>query len=279
MQQAFAISFAALLLFGPTLSSHLSVPALLSCPGLFTLLLSCFPVSAALNSPGLPILSLFCLFMLALSSYLFVPALLSSFMLALVSYFVLGLAPTWHISSAFRIFKQVLSDKSLGRRSTNESQPSKTSLSISNSWPVAQKRNCKRPFDIAFITSRLFTANHIIKEIDLSFGKCECPAPVKFNQLWQLELLNRKPVCILKTIFLVAALFWDPLFALCPHHIIKLVSKLGLRTQSIAIRLVKEKIESVWANKTICQPDQLFQNNSRVIDRNGNNLCPTKCKN
>ena len=66
----------------------------------------------------------------------------------------------------------------------------------------------------------------------------------------------------MEAISLTAALFWDPLFALCLRYAMKLASKLGLKTRSIASRLFKERIESVWANRTICQLDQLFQNNS-----------------
>ena len=114
---------------------------------------------------------------------------------------------------------------------------------------------------MAFINSRLFTANHAAKKVDLSFGKCGYFAPVKLNRLWQLKLLDCKPVCIIKAIFLATTLFWDPIFAFCPRYTIKLASKLGLKTRSIASKLIKERIELVWANRTICQLNQLFQNN------------------
>ena len=62
----------------------------------------------------------------------------------------------------------------------------------------------------------------------------------------------------MKAIFLAAALSWDLLFVFYLCHIIKLALKLRLKIQSIACKIVKEKIESIWANKTICQLNQLF---------------------
>lgn len=95
---------------------------------------------------------------------------------------------------------------------------------------------------MTFVNSHLLAGNHIAKEVHLSFGKCGCLVPVKLNQLWQLELLDRKPVYIMEAIPLVAALFWNPLFATCPRHTMKLVLKLGLRMQGIASRVIKERI-------------------------------------
>ncbi len=173
---------------------------------------------------------------------------------------VLGPAPTQLTSSALRTFKRTLSDESLGRRSTSPSlaEPLHPFPTVG---PLLEKSNRKRLFDTAFINSRPLAGNHAAKEVDLSFGECGCPAPVKLNRSWQLELLDCKPVYIKEAIPLTAALFWEPLFAPCPRHTLKLASKLGLRTRGITSGVVKERIEAVWVNKTIRQLDQLFQNN------------------
>ena len=264
MRQALVASSVAFLLSGPIFlshslvpvsSSHLGLPtlslscplmpALLSCPKLPTPLSSRPPVPVLLSCPRLPTLSLFCSFVLALLfclliltllSYLLVPvflspsilALLSPPMPALASYSVLGLAPTWFISSAPKTFKRALSNEPLGRRSTNPNLPEPFCL-----FPILglllEKSNCKQFFDTIFINSHLLITNYIVKEIDLSFGKCRHFTPVKLNRLWQLELLDYKLVCIIKAVFLVAAIFWDPLFILYSRYIIKLASKLDLK--------------------------------------------------
>lgn len=56
--------------------------------------------------------------------------------------------------------------------------------------------------------------------------------------------------------------FWDLLFVLFHCYIVKLAFKLGLKMQNIANTVIKEKIELVWANRTISLLDELFQNNS-----------------
>lgn len=66
---------------------------------------------------------------------------------------------------------------------------------------------------------------------------------------------------------MIAALFWELLFSPCLHHTIKLISKLGLRMYSIAIGVVQENIKLGWANKTIRQLDQLFQNNPNLLTK------------
>lgn len=114
---------------------------------------------------------------------------------------------------------------------------------------------------MAFINSRPLAGNHAAKEFNLSFEEYGCLAPVKFNRFWQLELWDCKLVCIIEAIPLAAVLFGNPLFAPCLRHTMKLASKLELKTWSIANGIVKERIEFVWANKTIHQLDQLFQNN------------------
>ncbi len=233
----------------PTLSpSRPSVPGLLSCspvPGLLSRppmpgLLSSPPVPGSL-SPPVPTLS--SLPMPAPSSP-FVPAPSSPPVPALLSRSVLGPAPIRLTSSALRTFKQALSDQPLGRQSTSPS-PAKPLCPFSTLGPLSEKSDCKRPFDTTFINSRLLSGNHVAKEVDLSFGECGCLAPVKLNRSWQLELLDRKPVCIMEAIPLTAALFWDPLFAPCPCHTMKLASKLELKTQGIASGVVKERIEAV----------------------------------
>ena len=133
MQQAFNASSVAFLLSGLALLSYLLGFALLFCFGLSTLLfscssmpilsfclesptplLSCLLISVVLSCLGLPTLSSSylpvpvlssCPPVLALSSPL-VPNLLSLPVLALVSCFVFGPAPTRLIFSALRTFKQ-----------------------------------------------------------------------------------------------------------------------------------------------------------------------------
>ena len=169
--------------FLPALLFHL-MPALLFCPPIPTLL-----------SPPLPVL---------LSSPM--PALLSPFVPVLLSRFVLSLALTCFISSALRTFKQALSDEHLGHQSTSPSPPKLFCL-----FPILdsllKKSDCKRFFNTAFINSRPLATNHAAKEVDLSFVKCGYPASVKLNRLWQLELLDHKPVCIIEAIPLAVALF------------------------------------------------------------------------
>ena len=170
---------------------------------------------------------------------------------------VFSLTPPYLASTAFRTFKQALSDELL-RHSTSH-------IELFCPFPslglLLDKTNRKRTLDIAFINSRPLAGNHAWEEVDLSFAECGCLAVVKLNRLWQLELPDLKPVCIMEATSLAAAIFWDPLFA--PHycHTVKWAFKLGLKTRGIASGVVKEKIESVWANKTISQLDQLFWNN------------------
>ncbi len=120
---------------------------------------------------------------------------------------------------------------------------------------------------MAFINSRSFVGNYAAKEIDLSFKKCGCSTPVKLQQTWELELLDCKPVCIIKTIPLTTALFWNLLFAPCSRHTIKLASKQELKMRDIASEVVKKRINAVWINRTNYQLDQLFQNNPEWLIR------------
>lgn len=120
---------------------------------------------------------------------------------------------------------------------------------------------CKRDFDITFINSRLLASNHDQKEVDLSFAGCGYPNSVKFNRSWQLDLFDPKPVSIIETISLAAALFWDPTFMPCSCHTIKLAFKLGLKTNKIKSGMVKKRIETVWANRTISHLNRWFRDN------------------
>ena len=262
MRQAFATGFAAFLLSDPALSSYLPMPILLFCLKLPTPLSSCSSMPALLSCPGLltPLLS--CFSMPVLPSCPFVPILLSLLVPVLASRSVLGLALTQLTSSALKIFKQTLLEEFLDHQSTSPS-PLKPLCLFPIFGLLPKKNNCKQLFNMAFINSRLFATNHAAKEIDLNFGEYGCPASVKLNRSWQLELLDCKPVCIIEAIFLAATLFWGLLFALCLRYIMKLVSKLGLRTENITNKFVKDKIESVWANRTICQLNQLFWNNPK----------------
>lgn len=155
---------------------------------------------------------------------------------------VLGLAPTHLTFSVLGTFKRVLSDKLLRFRLTSLAEPLGFFPTLG---PLSEKNKRKQHFDMAFINFCLLAGNHVVKEVDLSFGECECLVPVKFNRLWQLELLDRKPVCMMEVIFFAAALFWDPLFVSCLCYTIKLASKLELKTQNIVSGVVKERIKSV----------------------------------
>ncbi len=233
MRKALAAGSAAFLLSCPPMPGLLSGPLIPSSssgplvPGLLSLPMptpSSPPMPAPLSLP--------------------MPALSSPPMLALSSRSVLGPTPTRLTSSALKTFKQALSDESLGRQSTSPCLAELLCL-FPTLGPLPKKSNCKRLFDTAFINSLPLARNHTAEEVDLSFGKCRCPAPVKLNQLWQLELLDRKPVYIIEAIPLTAALFWEPLFTPCPCHTMKLASKLGLRTWGIASEVIKERIEAV----------------------------------
>ena len=84
---------------------------------------------------------------------------------------------------------------------------------------------------------------------------------VKLNGPWQIELVERRPACIVETIILAAAIFWDLNFELCPRRTLNLAKKLGLKTRNFSSALVKELIQSLWASRTIKQLDALFKKN------------------
>ena len=240
--QAPAAGSAALLLFCSALVSHLRSPALLSsCSGSHTCLL---PLFACSKTP------------IALSSCP-VPAPVPGSPAVLLPLPVLGPTPPHLVYTALKTFKRALSDKPW-RRSTS---PAKPLCPVPPLGLLPGKTDCKRTFDTAFINSRQLPGNYAWEEFDLSFAECGYPAAVKLNRSWQLELLNPKPVCIMEAIPLATAIFWDLSFAPCYCYNVKLAFKLGLRTRDIASGVVKEKIESVWANRTLSQLDQLFWNN------------------
>ena len=66
---------------------------------------------------------------------------------------------------------------------------------------------------------------------------------------------------IVRTISLATALFWNPNLLLCPRYTLNLAKKLGLKTKSLEIDLVKVQIGEIWANRTIAELDALFTNN------------------
>ena len=229
MRQAFAASSTAPLLSRSTvlvLLSHLPISAL------------SYPLVLVSLSPPLP-------------------ALLSLLVPTLLSRSMLGPTPTHLTSSVLRIFKRALSDELLHRHSTSPS-PIEPFCPFSTLGQLPKKNNRNRFFNTAFIISCPLARNHAANELDLSFAECGCPTLVKLNQLWELELLDCKPVCIMEVTPLTAILFWDLLFVFCLRHTMKLTSKLGLRTRSIASEVIKEKIELVWANRTIRQLDHLL---------------------
>ena len=47
----------------------------------------------------------------------------------------------------------------------------------------------------------------------------------------------------------------------CLCHTMKLVFKLGLKTNKIKSDIVKKRIEAIWTNRTISLLDRLFRDN------------------
>ena len=119
----------------------------------------------------------------------------------------------------------------------------------------------KRKLDKTFINTWPLADNHVKKEVNLSFAMCRCLSAVKLNRLCQIDLLERRPACIVKTISLTVAIFWDPNFVPCPRHTLNLATKLGLKTKNFSNALVKERIQLSWANRTIGQLDTLLKKN------------------
>ncbi len=67
---------------------------------------------------------------------------------------------------------------------------------------------------------------------------------------------------MVETISLATAIFWDPgNFVPCTWHTLNLAKKLGLKTKNLKADIVKERIEQIWANRTLAELDELFANN------------------
>ena len=56
---------------------------------------------------------------------------------------------------------------------------------------------------------------------------------------------------MVEIILLAATPFSELNFLLYPWHILNLAKKLGLKTESLKVDLVKEQIGEIWANKII----------------------------
>ena len=132
-----------------------------------------------------------------------------------------------------------------------------------NCWPLADDHAGedvgKRKFNKTFINTRLLTNNHAKDKVDLSFAGCGSSPGVKLNRPWQIELLEQRPACIVETIPLAAAIFWNPNFIPCPRHTLNLAKKMSFKVKNLSSALIKERIQSIWANKTIGQLDALFK--------------------
>ena len=109
----------------------------------------------------------------------------------------------------------------------------------------AGKDVSQRKFDKTFINTRPLADNHAEEEVDLSFAGCGCSPGVKLNRPWQIELLERRPACIVEIILLAAAIFWDPNFVPYPRHTLNLAKKMGLKTRNLSSTLVKERIKLI----------------------------------
>ncbi len=120
----------------------------------------------------------------------------------------------------------------------------------------------KRSFDKAFnLDYRPLTNDRTGEEVDLSFAYSQCPLAVKVKRPWQRKFLDRKSICMVEAIPLAAAIFWDlGNFVLCTWHMLNLAKKLGLKTKNLKTDIVKERIEQIWANRTLAGLDKLFAN-------------------
>ena len=231
---------------------NLHAPIWVPTAGSATLLSSC---TTLVSRSGSPAPSLFCLGSLTYLSSRPMPAFVSRSAAVLSSLLILGPTPPHLASTVLKIFKRALSDELLRGHSTSPAEPLCPFPPLGS---LPNKTDCKQTFDTAFINSCLFAGNHSWEEFDLSFKEYGSSVAVKLNRSWQFELLDPELVCIMEAILLAAAIFWDPSFAPCHCHSVKLAFKLGLRTQSIVSGVVKQRVELVWANRTISQLDQLF---------------------
>ena len=119
----------------------------------------------------------------------------------------------------------------------------------------------QRKFDKSFINIWALANNHTEEEVDLSFAGCEYSLGFKLNRPWQIELLEQRLACIVETILLAVAIFWDPNFVYYLRYMLNLAIKMGLKTRNLSSTLVKEHIQLIWANKIIGQLDALFKEN------------------
>lgn len=162
--RALAASSAALFLSCPTLVFYCgSFAPLLSClesPTFLSLLFACPETAIALLS---------CL----------VPAPVPEFLAVLLFLSMLDLTLPHLVSTAAKIFKQVLSDKLFHSFSTSLTE-------LPHPFPplglLLDKTKCKQTFDTVFITTCPLASNHAQKEVDLRFAKCGCFAAVKLNR-------------------------------------------------------------------------------------------------
>ena len=93
----------------------------------------------------------------------------------------------------------------------------------------------QRKFDKTFINTWPLADYHAEEEVDLSFIGCGCFLGVKLNKPWQIELLERRPACIIKTIPLAAAIFWDPNFVPCSRPTLNLAKKWASKQENFLI--------------------------------------------
>lgn len=169
------------------------------------------------------------------------PALVPGSLSVLLLYSVFGPASLYLASTFLKTFNRALLAELL-RRSTSSKEHFYPFLPL---VLLSNKTNRKQTFDIVFINSRLFADNHAQEEIDLSFAECGCLIVVKLNQSWQMELLDLKPVYIIKVIPFATTIFLKLLFVLYYCYIVKLLFKSGLKTRDIAYGIVKKRIELV----------------------------------
>lgn len=172
----------------------------------------------------------------------------------------------------FKTPKQFLSDEPWLRVSISPTKPfylfptldaynSNNNNSLYNS---INNNKRKQGFNTTFMNSCPLANNYNQTKVDLSFVGCKCFDAVKLNRSWQLDLLNSKPVCIIKTILLATTIFLKPTFMFCTCYTMKLAFKLGLKINKIKSSILKERIKTIWANKTIRSLDILFKDNPEL---------------
>lgn len=100
---------------------------------------------------------------------------------------------------------------------------------------IGKKRLFNKTFDI---NSQPLTKDYTGKEVDIRFISSHCLSAVKANKAWQRELLNSKPVCMIKAIPLTIAIFWDPNSSLCTRYTLNFAKKLELKTKNLRADIV-----------------------------------------